>query len=216
LADAMTRALLSLLFALLLPAAASVAAPAAFVPTEGVDYVVVEGAQPYRPLQGKVEVVEVFAYSCSHCADFQPKLDAWRHKLPRDVRFTFVPSAAVGSEPLSRAYFAAESLGAVETVHAALFRAMHDDGTMPMNPSDSELQDWLVGQGLPAAKLKAAWNSPAMIANLRHANDFEQAVGVEGTPTLVVNGKYRILGKSRDDQLRIMDALIAMSRRQHR
>lgn len=212
----MTRALLSLLFALLLPAAAAVAAPAAFVPTEGVDYVVVEGAQPYRPLQGKVEVVEVFAYSCSHCADFQPKLDAWRHKLPRDVRFTFVPSAAVGSEPLSRAYFAAESLGAVETVHAALFRAMHDDGTMPMNPSDSELQDWLVGQGLPAAKLKAAWNSPAMIANLRHANDFEQAVGVEGTPTLVVNGKYRILGKSRDDQLRIMDALIAMSRRQHR
>jgi thiol:disulfide interchange protein DsbA len=212
----MTRALLSLLFALLLPAAASVAAPTAFVPTEGVDYVVVEGAQPYRPLQGKVEVVEVFAYSCSHCADFQPKLDAWRHKLPRDVRFTFVPSAAVGSEPLSRAYFAAESLGAVETVHAALFRAMHDDGTMPMNPSDSELQDWLVGQGLPAAKLKAAWNSPAMIANLRHANDFEQAVGVEGTPTLVVNGKYRILGKSRDDQLRIMDALIAMSRRQHR
>ena len=212
----MTRILLGLFLALLLPAAAFAAAPAPFVPTEGVDYVVIDGAQPYRPLQGKVEVVEVFAYSCSHCADFQPKLDAWRHKLPRDVRFTFVPSAAVGSEPLSRAYFAAESLGAVETVHAALFRAMHDDGTMPMNPSDSELQDWLVGQGLPAAKLKAAWNSPAMIANLRHANDFEQAVGVEGTPTLVVNGKYRILGKSRDDQLRIMDALIAKSRRQHR
>src|SRR5690242_3694528 len=153
----MTRILLGLFLALLLPAAAFAAAPAPFVPTEGVDYVVIDGAQPYRPLQGKVEVVEVFAYSCSHCADFQPKLDAWRHKLPRDVRFTFVPSAAVGSEPLSRAYFAAESLGAVETVHAALFRAMHDDGTMSMNPSDSELQDWLVGQGLPAAKLKAAW-----------------------------------------------------------
>ena len=212
----MTRALLNLFFALLLPASAFAATPAPFVPTEGVDYVLIDGAQPYRPLQGKVEVVEVFAYSCSHCADFQPKLDAWRHKLPRDVRFTFVPSAAVGSEPLSRAYFAAESLGAVETVHAALFRAMHDDGTMPANPTDSELQQWLAGEGLPAAKLKAAWNSPAMAANLRHANDFEQAVGVEGTPTLIVNGKYRILGKSRDDQLRIMDALIAMSRRQHR
>ena len=212
----MTRALLSLFFALLLPASAFAASPAPFVPTEGVDYVLIDGAQPYRPLLGKVEVVEVFAYSCSHCADFQPKLDAWRHKLPRDVRFTFVPSAAVGGEPLSRAYFAAESLGAVETVHAALFRAMHDDGTMPANPTDSELQQWLAGEGLPAAKLKAAWNSPAMAANLRHANDFEQAVGVEGTPTLIVNGKYRILGKSRDDQLRIMDALIAMSRRQHR
>ncbi|GAA5003202.1 thiol:disulfide interchange protein DsbA/DsbL [Pseudoluteimonas lycopersici] len=212
----MTRILLSLLFSLLLPASAFAAAPAPFVPTEGVDYVVIDGAQPYRPLQGKVEVVEVFAYSCSHCADFQPKLDAWRHRLPRDVRFTFVPSAAVGSEPLSRAYFAVESLGAVEAVHAALFRAIHDDGTMPSNPTDSELQQWLVGQGLPAAKLKAAWDSPAMVAALRHANDFQQAVGIEGTPTLVVDGKYRILGKSRDDQLRILDALIASQRRRHR
>jgi len=211
----MTRTLLGLLFALLLPATAFAATPVA-APVEGVDYVVIDGGQPYRPLQGKVEVVEVFAYSCSHCADFQPKLDAWRHKLPRDVRFTFVPSAAVGGEPLSRAYFAVESLGAVETVHAALFRAIHDDGTMPANPTDSELRDWLVGEGLPAAKLEAAWNSPAMVANLRHASDFDQAVDIEGTPTLIVNGKYRILGKSRDDQLRIMDALIASQRRQRR
>ena len=209
----MTRILLSLLFALLLPATASAATPAA--PVEGIDYVVIDGGQPYRPLQGKVEVAEVFAYSCSHCADFQPQLDAWRHKLPRDVRFTFVPSAGVGSEPLSRAYFAIESLGAVETVHAALFRAIHDDGTMPGNPTDGELQQWLAGQGLPAAKLLAAWNSQATTANLRHADAFEHAIGLEGTPTLIVNGKYRILGKSRDDQLRIMDSLIA-SLRHHR
>lgn len=211
----MTRILPRLLFSLLLLAATAFAAPPA-APVEGIDYVLIEGGQPYRPLQGKVEVVEVFAYSCSHCADFQPRLDAWRHKLPRDVRFTFVPSAAVGSDPLSRAYFAIESLGAMETVHAALFRAIHDDGTMPGNPSDSELQQWLVGEGLPAAKLKAAWNSPAMVANLRRADDFEHAVDIEGTPTLIVDGKYRILGKSRDDQLRIMDALIASLRRQHR
>lgn len=211
----MTRILPRLLFSLLLLAATAFAAPPA-APVEGIDYVPIDGGQPYRPLRGKVEVVEVFAYSCSHCADFQPRLDAWRHKLPRDVRFTFVPSAAVGSDPLSRAYFAIESLGAVETVHAALFRAIHDDGTMPGNPSDSELQQWLVGEGLPAAKLKAAWNSPAMVANLRRADDFEHAVDIEGTPTLIVDGKYRILGKSRDDQLRIMDALIASLRRQHR
>ena len=212
----MTRALLSLLFALLLPATAFAATPAPFVPAEGVDYVVIDGAQPYRPLQGKIEVVEVFAYSCSHCAAFQPQLDAWRLKLPRDVRFTFVPSAEVGSDPLSRADFATEALGAVERIHAPLFRAMHDDGTMPMNPSDGELQDWLVGQGLPAAKLKAAWTSPAMAANLRHASEFAHAAGVEGTPTLIVNGKYRILGKSRDDQLHILDGLIASLRRQRR
>ena len=149
----MTRILLSLFFALLLPASAFAAVPAAFAPTEGVDYVLVDGGRPYRPLQGKIEVVEVFAYWCPHCADFQPSIDAWKRGLPKDVRFTYVPLATENGDPQSRAYFTAEALGAVERTHAALFRAMHDDGTMPMNPSDGELQGWLAGQGLSAAKL---------------------------------------------------------------
>ena len=211
----MTRTLLGLLFALLLPATAFAATPVA-APIEGVDYVVIDGAQPYRPLQGKIEVVEVFAYWCPHCADFQPKVDAWRRKLPAGVRFTYVPLTTESGDALSRGYFAMEALGAVERAHAALFRAMHHDGTMPMNPSDGELQGWLAGQGLSAAKLKAAWNSPATAANLRHASEFAHAAGVEGTPTLIVNGKYRILGKSRDDQLRIIDGLVASLRRQRR
>ena len=210
----MTRTLLGLLFALLLPAAAFAATPAA--PVEGVDYVLIDGAQPYRPLQGKVEVVEVFAYWCPHCAQFQPMVDAWKRRLPQGVRFTYVPLATESSDPLSRAYFASEALGAVERTHAALFRAMHDDGTMPMNPSDGELQDWFVGQGLPAARLKAAWNSPATAANLRHASAFEHAVDIEGTPTLVVNGRYRIISGDHEAMLRTADALIAMLQRQRR
>ena len=210
----MTRTLLGLLFSLLLPAAAFAATPAA--PVEGVDYVLIDGAQPYRPLQGKVEVVEVFAYWCPHCAQVQPMLDAWKRRLPQGVRFTYVPLATEGGDPLSRAYFASEALGAVERTHAALFRAMHDDGTMPMNPSDGELQDWFVGQGLPAARLKAAWNSPATAANLRQANAFEHAVDIEGTPTLVVNGRYRIISGDHEAMLRTADALIAMLRRQRR
>lgn len=212
----MTRILLGLFFVLLLPATAFAAAPAPFVPTQGVDYALIDNGQPYRPLQGRIEVVEVFAYWCPHCAAFQPRVDAWKRTLPKDVRFTYVPLATENGDPQSRAYFATEALGAVEGTHAALFRAMHDDGTMPRNPSDGELQDWLVGQGLPAAKLKAAWTSPAMAASLRHANAFEHAVDVEGTPTLVVNGRYRIIGGDHDAMLRTADALIAMLRRQRR
>jgi len=35
---------------------------------------------------------------------------------------------------------------------------------------------------------------------------------VGGTPTLVINGKYRVLGRSYEDMLRIADALIARER----
>jgi len=206
----MTRILLALFLALLSPAAAWAATP--FVPSEGVDYVLIDDARPYRPLQGKIEVVEVFAYWCPHCAAFQPRVDAWRRSLPADVRFTFVPLTTASGDPQARAYFAAERMGAVERIHASLFHAMHDEGTMPRNPSDGELQAWLAGQGLSAAKLKSAWNSPAMANDLRHASDFEHAVDIEGTPTLVINGRYRIIGSTQESMLRIADALIASLR----
>jgi thiol:disulfide interchange protein DsbA len=35
---------------------------------------------------------------------------------------------------------------------------------------------------------------------------------VEGTPTLIVNGKYLVKGRSWDDMLRIADHLIAKER----
>ena len=42
---------------------------------------------------------------------------------------------------------------------------------------------------------------------------FAQRSGVTGTPTLIVNGKYRVTGGSSwDDVLRIADHLIAMER----
>ena len=114
-------------------------------------------------------------------------------------------------DPLARAYFASEALGAVERTHAALFRAMHDDGTMPMNPSDGELQDWMAGQGLSAASLKAAWIAPGMAANLRHANAFAHAAGVRYTPSFVINGRYLVTGEH-DAMLRTADALVAALR----
>ena len=64
---------------LLLPLAAG-AAPAG--PVAGVDYVEIEGGKPYRAQPGRVEVAEVFAYWCRHCADFAPQLEACKAKLP--------------------------------------------------------------------------------------------------------------------------------------
>jgi thiol:disulfide interchange protein DsbA len=41
---------------------------------------------------------------------------------------------------------------------------------------------------------------------------FMKANGVQGTPTLVVNGKYVVRASSLADRLRIVDALVAMER----
>ena len=54
--------------------------------------------------------------------------------------------------------------------------------------------------------------SPAIVAKLKPAWEFATRSGLEGTPTLVINGKYRIDGGSYEDRLRIAGELIARER----
>ena len=57
------------------PAPAADADPSALV--EGRDYEVIPNGQPWLPLNGKVEVVEVFGYVCPACARIEPLFTAW-------------------------------------------------------------------------------------------------------------------------------------------
>jgi thiol:disulfide interchange protein DsbA len=206
------RRLFPLLAALLL-APLSACAQSAGAPVAGEDYEVIEAGQPWRPLAGKVEVVEVFSYSCPHCAAFDPSIEAWAAKLPKDVRFNYVPAAFDANDQFSRGFFAAEQAGVLRQTHSALFRAIHDEESVPMrNPSVAELATFYAAHGLPAAKFRAAVATPAMDAKMASARAFLVAAGITGTPSLIVDGKYRISGKSHEDTLRIADQLIAKER----
>lgn len=209
----MTRRIAFLLLALLLPLAANAAQPPASRPlAAGIDYVEIPGGTPYQPLKGKIEVVEVFAYWCHHCADFQPKVDAWKAKLPKDVRFTYVPAAFDSNDPFARAYFAADMAGELNKTHHALFNAIHVDETLPKNASIDQVAAFYGRLGLDAAKMKASMQGFVVGAKLVKARDFAIRSGLEGTPTLIVNGKYRVTGRNYDEQLRIASQLIAMLR----
>ena len=198
------------LFALLLPLSA-LAAPAA--PVAGEDYVLIDDGQPYQPLAGKkIEVVEVFGYWCHHCAEFQPQVEAWKQKLPADVRFTYVPAVFSDDDALARAYFAAADAGALGSTHDEMFRAIHDDRILAANATIDEIA-WFYGEhGLVPARVKAAMASPATTARLQRAREFALRSGVEGTPSLVINGRYRVRGRTHDDTLRIASQLIAQLR----
>lgn len=188
------------------------AAPAA--PVEGVDYAVIEGGQPWQPLERRtrIEVAEVFAYWCGHCARFQPRLDAWKRTLPADVRLAYVPLPSGREDVFARGFFASQDAGALARTHAPLFVAVHDTQTVPKNPSVDELAAFYAAHGLDAARIKRAMEQPALGDRLAAARRFAVRSGVEGTPTLIINGRYRVLGRTFDDTLRIAGALIAQLR----
>lgn len=195
---------------LLLPLAASAAEPAPLV--EGRDYRLIDDGAPYRPLDGKIEVVEVFAYWCPHCAEFQPALSAWVRKLPADVRFTYVPAAFDPDDAFARGFFAVERANAVARTHDAMFRAVHHDGLLPHNATIDEIAWYYGQQGLNSTAIKAAMVGPQVDALMRHARAFEVGIKLPGTPTMVVNGRYLITPRTHQDALRIADQLVAQLR----
>jgi len=206
---------LLLLLLALLPALACAAPAAAPAPVEGQDYVVIPNGKPLAPLNGKVEVVEVFGYTCIHCAHLEPIISAWKRKQPPYVRFTPVPAAFGGYWiPYARAYYAADVLGVLNKTHADMFKALHERGALPIqNATADEIAGFYAGYGVDRKKFVDTLQGPAVDERLERARAFVTAAGVEGTPSIIINGKYRVTGgRNYDGMLQIADQLIARER----
>jgi protein dithiol oxidoreductase (disulfide-forming) len=200
------------LLLLILPLTACAQAPAG-PPQAGVDYEVLEQGQRWQAPNGKIEVVEVFAYWCPHCADFQTLVDTWKKTMPADVSFSYVPAAFDAEDAYGRAYFAADSVKAVAKIHQPLFDAIHKDGILPRsNATADEIGTWFSQRGLNRAKMVGLMQSKEVAAQMTRARAFAVANRVESTPTLVVNGKYVVRARVYKDRMRVLDALIALER----
>lgn len=183
---------------------------------QGKDYETIDGGKPYEPLNGKVEVVEVFGYVCPACAQLEPMLTAWEKKLPSDVRFSYVP-APFGPQwiPYARAFYVAQAQGLVGQTHTAMFHAIHLEQSLPgegKTPNEQAVAAFYGKYGADPKQFLDAMNSFATEAKVKRGMQFMVRSGVGGTPTLVVNGKYRVLGKTYQDMLRITDQLVARER----
>ena len=82
------RSAAALLLAFAASAVSAQGAPEAFV--AGRDYDLIDPPVPTADA-AKIEVLEVFAYTCIHCANVQPFVSDWKAKLPEDVSFSYAP-----------------------------------------------------------------------------------------------------------------------------
>ncbi|MEG3192532.1 thiol:disulfide interchange protein DsbA/DsbL [Lysobacter sp. D1-1-M9] len=189
--------------------------PTGPAPIAGTDYVVIAGGQPFAPGSGKIEVVEVFGYTCPACARFEPLLDAWKARQPADVQVVPVAAPFGGYwEPYAKAYYAADTLGLVDETHDAMFRAIHIERSLPVQPvpTNEQLAAFYAQHGADAERFADTMSSFAVNAKMKRASQFLTRSGVDSTPTLVVNGQYRITGNTFEEHLRIAEHLIARER----
>ncbi len=169
-------------------AASGTGTPAA-QPDEGIDYRLAEAPQPTRAAPGRIEVAELFWYGCPHCNAMEPELVAWTRALPPEVAFRKV-HLGLGPRwiPHQRLFYALERVGRDTSLDARVFRAIHVDGRALA--TRDEAADVVAASGVERGAFVAAWESDAVRAAMREADGFAAALGVQGVPTLVVDGRF--------------------------
>lgn len=177
---------------------------------EGVHYERISGPD-VADSDGTIEVVEVFSYMCPHCKNFQPYVGPWHEDLPENVEFSGVPVSFRPSwEPFARAYYTAEVLGILDQSHEALFTALHDERQRIRNMDD--LAEFHAQFGVSADEFKSTADSFPVESRMRMGNAAIGKWQVRSTPTLVINGKYRVSprqGGTYEELLQVADMLIA-------
>lgn len=200
-------------FVLLLPVlpvlAAAQGAPAGF--EEGVHYERLPIPVDTRD-DARVEVVEVFSYACIHCKNFQSNIDRWRQDLPEHVDFYRMPATFNASwAALAQAYYTAEALGVTEQVHDPIFRAIHDRGVNLAEPAlMAELFE--TAAGITPDQFNQVYNSFSVRSRVQQADARGRAYRLSGTPTLIVDGRYRVDGRmagGNDAMLAVVNYLVA-------
>lgn len=214
------------LAALLLLSAVSTASAATY--EAGKHYDVLPQAQRTSVAPGKVEVMEVFSYGCPACDHFQPTMKKLKAALPANAQLVYLPASWNPAEnwpTFQRAYLTAKSLDVAEKAHDQMFDAIWNtgelgvlEGTTTGRPKKNlpTIEDvarfYQRVTGVKAADFVAASKSFTVDLKMRQADAQIIAMKVSSTPTLVVNGKYRLNSeyfKTADDVIGLVKFLVA-------
>jgi thiol:disulfide interchange protein DsbA len=202
--------------------ASSAPAPAHVAPiwVEGVNYFLVEAPRPTSMTAGKVEVTEVFSYACPACNLFQPTMHKLKTSLPPNAVLDYLPASFNPAEdwPMFQlAYLTAQTLGVADQAHDAMFNAVWQSGELAViDPSTRGIKSRLptiedaakfykAQAGVPIDKFLATAKGFTVDVKARAAEETIQRYKVDRTPTIVVNGKYRVNVESAGDPDKLVE-----------
>lgn len=170
--------------------------------------------QPTETPEGVIEVLDVFGYRCPHCFSFLPVLERFGQGVPDDVQVRHMPVIFRDSwEAPARAFYTARLLGVLDEVHRPIFEALHLD-RRPMD-SDDAWRKLFAAHGVADSDFDKTFRSFAVESMLRKSQVMQGRYGVTATPTVIVNGKYRVpagLAGSFETMIEVTKGLIALER----
>jgi protein dithiol oxidoreductase (disulfide-forming) len=175
---------------------------------EGKDFIVL--AEPIRTSDpSKIEVAEAFAYPCHACFNFEPILKRWVESQPKDVSFvrnhvTFRAEWV----PYQRGYYTVLSLKLKKSIDTDIFNEIHVKHN-ELNTAQS-WANFLSNYGIKKEKVIGIYNSFGVSSQMKQADARNNGYKITSTPSLVVDGKYKVSGnlKSYEQVLQVAQFLV--------
>jgi thiol:disulfide interchange protein DsbA len=138
----------------------------------------------------KIEVLELFAYTCPHCFDLEADINKWAKQLPKDVEFRRLPAIFRDDWiPFAKVFYTLEAMGLTERLHGEFFNAIHVRHTRFND--DNAIFDWVEKQGIPRKSFIDIYSSFSTQSKALRAKQLTKAYGISGVPAVIVDGKYR-------------------------
>jgi thiol:disulfide interchange protein DsbA len=136
---------------------------------------------------GRIQVLEFFSYGCSWCFRLEPYIKKWEENKPNYIAFHRVP---VEFQPswvtLTKAFYTAQDLGALETIHEPLFEAIHTDAIK--SSSEPALRAFFTSKGVNGDSFEQTFSSFNIDRMQKWANGISQAYKITAIPSVVVQG----------------------------
>ncbi|MBS1859730.1 MAG: thioredoxin domain-containing protein [Acidobacteria bacterium] len=144
-----------------------------------------QGAPVMGPAAAPVTLVEFSDFQCPYCAIAVAKINAILKAYPRDVKLVFKqfpldshPQAAISAQ----ASLAAQKQGKFWQLHDVMYAHRTE-------LSRRAILGWAAALGLDMKKFEADLDSDAVKKTVARDMDDGEKAGVEGTPTVYINGR---------------------------
>ena len=158
----------------------------------------------------RIEVVEMFSYAGPACYRFLPFMEEFESQKPDYVEVRRVPVIFYEEwEPYAQAYYTAEALGIEKGTHKLLFQAIHEVETV--SPDKASLAAFYELYGTARHEFEKVWDSFTVNGKMEKSMLSAERYGIRVTPTVIVNGKYRVTGRvagGMDGMIEMMKALV--------
>ncbi len=154
---------------------------------------------PTQPTVGgpdKIEVAEIFMYSCPHCYDLEGHITRWEESKNPEVRLVRIPAAfnqlaQLHAQLYYTEVFLAKS-GKLQDQNAfrtMVFEEFHRRGNRIA--SEASIQKLFERAGVSADDFSRTWSSFEVNQAMRLAADLSRRYNIMSVPAIIVNGKYK-------------------------